>query len=197
MSPRDAATRPTLTPESIVRAVLDLGVDRFSMHGVARHLGVSATALYRHVGSRDELIALAMDTLCTQIEMPPADAEWRSYLTALANEFRRTLRAMPGAADYGSKIGPATPTALGIVDQALGVLRDAGFSGLGAWRAYSLVVNYAFYAVQSEEHFHRLEAEHGAGGFRVFQLRPEEHARFPNVAWSTSDFDFDFDASFA
>ncbi|MEM7409638.1 MAG: TetR/AcrR family transcriptional regulator [Myxococcota bacterium] len=191
-----AAARAPLSQDAIVRAVLDVGVNRFSMHSVARHLGVTATALYRHVGSRDELLALAMEAYCARIVLPDASLEWRPYLEALAHGFRDTLLAMPGAAEYGTKIGPATPSAFAIVDHAIGVLREAGFSALGAWRAYSLVVNYAFSAVQGLEHFARLEAEHGSGGFRVFQLSAEERASFPNLAWTTDGIDFDFDATF-
>ncbi len=195
--PTQLAPRARLTPDAIVRAVLDLGVDRFSMHSVARHLGVSATALYRHVASRDELIALTMDSLCAGIDRPSTGRDWRAYMRELAHSFRRILLSMPGSADYGSKIGPATPAALAIVDHALGVLRDAGFSPPEAWRVYSLVVNYAFSAVQGQERFNLMEAEHGSGGYRVFRLAPEERDRFPNVAWSIDGIDFDFDATFA
>ena len=121
---------------------------------------------------------------------------WRAYLLSLAHAFRHTLLSMPGAAEYGSKIGPATPSAFAIVDAAIGVLRQAGFSARGAWRAYSLVVSYTFSAVQGQEHFARLEIEHGSGGFRVFRLSPEERAAFPNLAWTTDAVDFDFDATF-
>ena len=44
----------------VATAIVDArGVDALSMRGLATELGVTAMALYRHVGSRDELLHYA------------------------------------------------------------------------------------------------------------------------------------------
>ena len=191
-----APARPRLDRRRIVEGLLEIGVDQFSMHSLARHLGVSATALYRYFGSREELMAAAMDAFCEGLEVPDAGAEWTEYLRLLGRAFRRRLLEMPGAADYGAAIGPATPSAFGIVEAALGVLRRAGFTGIGAWRAYSLVVNHAFHSVQGQEHFESLVARNGPGGFRVFQLSDQERERFPELSRVVDAQHFDFELAF-
>jgi len=196
-APAPAAPRPRLDRETIVRTVLEIGVARFSMHAVARRLGVSATALYRYFPSRETLLAAVMDVFCERLEPPDPDLPWPEYLSRLAHAFRRTLLRMPGAADYATAIGPATPSAFAIVEEALGVLRAAGFGPEAAWRAYTLVVNHAFRAVQGQEQFAALQERTGPGAFRLFQLSEAERRRYPEVARVGASLRFDFDESFA
>ncbi len=191
-----APLRVRLDRDRIVRGLLEIGVDRFSMHSLARHLGVSATALYRYFSSREELLAAAMDAFCDSLELPDPALPYPDYLRELSRAFRRALRAMPGAADYGTAIGPATPSAFKVIEGALGVLRAAEFTPGGAWRAYSLVVMQAFQSVQSEERFALLAERNGPGGYRVYQLSQSERERFPELASVVAAQRFDFDAAF-
>ena len=46
----------------------DLGMRRLSINGVAARLGVSATALYRHVEGRWELERLVGESLLAELE---------------------------------------------------------------------------------------------------------------------------------
>lgn len=188
--------RPRLDRDRIVEALLEIGVDRFSMHAIARHLGVSTTALYRYFSSREELLAAAMDAFCARLDLPETDQPWPDYLRALAIEFRRALLAMPGAAAYGTSVGPATPAAFEIVESALTVLRKGGFESVAAWRTYGLVVNHAFQSVLGQERFAAMEEENGPGGYRIYQLSDEERDRYPEIAQLVSSLYFDFDESF-
>ncbi len=191
-----APTRIPLDRDRIVAAMLEIGVDRFSMHRVARHLGVSTTALYRYVDSKEALLAAAMDAFCERLALPPADLPWRAYLRGLALAFRNTLLAMPGAAEYGTAVGPATPAAFAIVERSLAVLRRAGFTPEDGWRAYRLVVGHAFHCVQGEERFAAKVAADGPGGYRIYQLSEPERLRFPELARMVASLRFDFDTSF-
>lgn len=192
-----ASLRRPLDRDRIVTGLLEIGVDRFSMHSLARHLGVSATALYRYFSSREELLAAAMDTFCERLELPDEGLPYPDYLTRLGHAFRSALLSMPGAASYGEAIGPSTPAAFSILEAALRVLRAAGFTSSGAWRAYSLVVMQAFQLVQSQERFEKLVARHGPGGYRVYQLSAAEKQALPELARVVESQRFDFDASFA
>ncbi len=190
--------RPQLIDrDKIVRAALEIGVDDLSMHSLAAHLEVSATALYRYFGSKEALIDACMDEFCSRLHLPAACLPWRDYMYGIGMAFRNALLALPGVCQYGFKIGPTTPAAFRIIESALQVLHDAGFAPADAWRAYSLVVDHAFYYTQKEELFHQLEAENGAGGYRVLQLAVEELQPFPMLASAIAAITpADFDGSY-
>ena len=122
-----------------------------------------------------------------RIALPDENLPWQDYLAGLGRVFRNTLKDMPGAHAFGSKLGPSTPAAFGIIDAALGVLMQAGFDAAGAWRAYGLVLDHAFRFVEKEESAARLEAVNGPGGYRILQLTGEALAPFPNLARSLAE----------
>ena len=57
--------RDTLTRGQIVQAAIELldaeGLEGLNMRALGQRLGSSATAVYWHVGSKENLIALAME----------------------------------------------------------------------------------------------------------------------------------------
>src|SRR2546430_17418946 len=74
--------RDTLTREQIVSAAIDLldaeGLEGLNMRALGQRLGSAATAVYWHVGSKDNLIALAADQVWSEIARPDPDtAGWR------------------------------------------------------------------------------------------------------------------------
>ncbi len=172
---------PLINKEKIVEAALRMGVDNLSMHGLARELGVSTTALYRYVASREALLDECMDTFCARVSLPDAGLPWDRYLLELGQSFRVALKRTPGASAYGIKIGPTTPAAFTIVEYSLAVLIRDGFSPLGAFQAYGLVLDHVFTFVQKEEQLVRLEEENGQYGYKVLQLSEDELEQFPNL----------------
>ncbi|MEM7217428.1 MAG: TetR/AcrR family transcriptional regulator C-terminal domain-containing protein [Pseudomonadota bacterium] len=175
--------RPALVDrERILRAALEIGIDELSMSSVARKLEVSTTALYRYYASKEDLLDACMNDFCRRISLPDADQPWQDYMAGLARSFRAALLALPGASAYGMKVGPTTPAAFAILDEALGVLMRAGFGAADAWRVYAMVVDYCFSFAAKWERFEELEAEHGPGGYAVLQLSEEALEPFPNLA---------------
>lgn len=80
---------PGLSRERIVQAAIAVadaeGLAQLSMRRVAAELGVATMALYRHVGSKEELVDLMADTVLTTGPLPPDDLTgWRPRLAALA-----------------------------------------------------------------------------------------------------------------
>jgi AcrR family transcriptional regulator len=67
-------TRDTLTREQIVKAAIDLlddeGLEGLNMRALGRRLGSAATAVYWHVGSKENLIRLAGDQAWNEIARP-------------------------------------------------------------------------------------------------------------------------------
>ncbi len=81
--------RDTLTREQIVTAAIELmdadGLDGLNMRALGRRLGSAATAVYWHVGSKGNLIALAADQAWHEIALPdPATTGWRGAAAAMA-----------------------------------------------------------------------------------------------------------------
>lgn len=165
--------------EQILEAALSIGVDNLSMHAVARKLGVSTTALYRYVDSKDALINCCMDLFCERVLLPSKDLPWHEFLEGVGHAFRRALAQTPGAYAYGFKVGPTTPAAYRIIEDSLTALVDAGLTSREAWWAYGLVVDHAFVFAQKESHYREMERQHGPGGYRVVRLSDEEVAPFP------------------
>ena len=66
--------RDTLTREQIVDAAIELldrdGLEGLNMRALGQRLGSAATAVYWHVGSKDNLIALAADQVWNEIGRP-------------------------------------------------------------------------------------------------------------------------------
>src|SRR5437868_12795155 len=92
--------RDTLTRGQIVNAAIDLldadGLDGLNMRALGQRLGSAATAVYWHVGSKDDLVALAGDQVWHEIALPDLTAsEWRSAATALATELYALLGRHP------------------------------------------------------------------------------------------------------
>jgi len=74
-------------------ALLDeQGLDGLNMRALAARLGVRASALYWHVGNREELLSLMAGTFYGQaLRAVPAGLDWRQWLAAFGHAFRQAL----------------------------------------------------------------------------------------------------------
>jgi AcrR family transcriptional regulator len=93
-------TRDTLNRDQIVKTAIALldaeGLDGLNMRALGKRLDSAATAVYWHVGSKENLIALAGDQAWTEITLPdPATTDWRTAATQLATELRAMLTRHP------------------------------------------------------------------------------------------------------
>ena len=110
--------RDTLTRDQIVTAAIGLldaaGLEGLNMRALGTRLGSAATAVYWHVGSKDNLIALAADRVWTEITLPdPAAAGWRQAAAAMAAGLHAMLTRHPWLVQafgsqvlYGTRQGP-------------------------------------------------------------------------------------------
>ncbi|NGO71090.1 TetR/AcrR family transcriptional regulator [Streptomyces boncukensis] len=97
-TPGTAAPRVPLTHARIAAAVAEVGFDRATTTNVARHLGVDQSSLYRHIGSREEMVRQAAELVIAAVEWPDAD-DWRGYLGGLADALWELFEAYPGLAE--------------------------------------------------------------------------------------------------
>ncbi|WP_066949261.1 TetR/AcrR family transcriptional regulator [Microtetraspora fusca] len=88
-APEGDDSAPHLTIERIVRAGIAIadaeGLDALSMRRVAMDLGASTMSLYRHVSSKDDLVALMVEAALADVPLPDsAPRNWRHGLERAA-----------------------------------------------------------------------------------------------------------------
>jgi AcrR family transcriptional regulator len=131
---RSRPERPARTPltrDAIVDAALEVlaehGSEGLSMRRVAEQLGTGAASLYWHVASKDELIALVLDRVLSEITVPgPDPARWQEQLVEWMVQAREVLRSHPGVGALTLGRIPVGPNMVRWVEWLLALLRGAG-----------------------------------------------------------------------
>ena len=139
--------RDTLTRERIVGAAIDLmdadGPDGLNMRTLGVRLNSAATAVYWHVGSKDNLIALAGDEVWHEVELPnPATVGWRAAAAAMATSLHAMLTRHPWLVQiFGSYIifGPGKARH---DDHAIAIYEAGGFTGAELDQAMATVFTF-------------------------------------------------------
>ncbi len=97
---RTPYTAPPLSREAIVTAAATVaardGFERLSMRTVARELGVSPMALYRHVDGKEDLLDGLVEQLLGELALPDESLPWQQRLRLLAGEMRALAHRQPG-----------------------------------------------------------------------------------------------------
>jgi AcrR family transcriptional regulator len=103
----------TLDHRAITTAAIALadedGIDAVSMRKVAGRMDHSPMALYRHVGSKDDLTELMYDAVLGELDLTGIPSgNWRADVARLAREMRRLHHAHPWIARFGHRpsLGP-------------------------------------------------------------------------------------------
>src|SRR5437016_5683108 len=82
-----AYSRP-LVRDRLVRAAVELadkdGIASISMRKLGEQVGVEAMSLYNHVANKDDLLDGMVDIVFSEIDLPPADGEWKPAMRARA-----------------------------------------------------------------------------------------------------------------
>jgi AcrR family transcriptional regulator len=119
------------------------GAQSLSMRALAARLGVVPGALYRHVGSKEQLHDLVLDAVLGEADCQtdPA-APWDTRAAALAHRLRAVLENRPGTAALLKTRDPLTPTSLALAEAFLAPLLAAGLPGRQAALAFRLIYDY-------------------------------------------------------
>lgn len=130
----DREIRPTLTVTRVAAAGIALadeaGMAAVSMQQVAGRLGVTKMALYRHVASKAELVAVMIEIA---VGVPPdlsaAPGGWRPKLAEWARLMRETWQLHPWlpAATVGERA--MGPREIGWTESAVAALEGTGLTG--------------------------------------------------------------------
>jgi AcrR family transcriptional regulator len=169
--------------DKIIEAALDIGFHGISMHAIARKLDVAVSALYRHIGSKDDLLLLCTDIVSQKIILPETD-NWQSHLRALARSYRKVTLSMPGSVEFVREVGLTTPAACAVVDRSIGILRQSGFPGDLAYMTCIGMISHATDMALHEEQDRRNAGLRGGD-------EPEEVLRklsetYLNIGWALS-----------
>ena len=136
---------PKVGRDQIVDAAVRLGLDSFTMQGLADDLGVSPATLYSHVQGRDEVIALVESRLQRAIRGFTTEAtEWRGWLADFAALVRRELGTSASTLLNATRADASMRIDVG--EPGLRLLMAAGFSSVDAAFAVWLVFRVAITA---------------------------------------------------
>ena len=146
---------PNLSRERVLRAAIALadreGIESVTMRRLADKLGAGAMSLYYHVPNKDALLDGMVDIVFSEIELPPANEEWKSALRRRAISTRQALTRHPWAVGLMEATKAPGPADLRLHDAVLGCLRRARFSVAMAVQAYSVQDAYIYgFALQEK-----------------------------------------------
>lgn len=137
---------PKINQDRIIEAAISLGLDSFTMQGIAEHLGVTAPALYSHVAGREEVLELVNVALRGRVAAAadPA-ATWDEWLTAFGRGVRRHLASSVSTLMEDFRV-PGPPDRVAVGERGLQLLIDEGLSPAEAAYAVWLVFRVAITA---------------------------------------------------
>jgi AcrR family transcriptional regulator len=85
------------------------GPDAISMRRIARELGAGAMSLYWHVGSKEELLDLMLESIEAEIEVPEPSGDWRADLGVFAHRTRAAMSRHRWAMEFIGSRPPSGP----------------------------------------------------------------------------------------
>jgi AcrR family transcriptional regulator len=140
----EEAGSAALTRAGIVAAALELadaeGLEAVSIRRVAAELGVRPMALYSHIASKDDLVALMLHEMSGQLLVPePLPGDWRTALRLIARRAYDSYVQHPWALQAfgrGTRVGP---NMLRRAEQSAAAVSGLDLSPAEAWIALSIV----------------------------------------------------------
>ncbi len=127
---RRSVPRPQLSREIVVDAALAVlaaeGGPALTMRRVAEQIGVSASALYGYVASKEELVQLVFDRIGEELAVPGTAGGWQEMLKEFGRNMLAVLRKYPGVAALTFGRMAVSPSMLAVGERILAELRAAG-----------------------------------------------------------------------
>ncbi|NLV54143.1 MAG: helix-turn-helix transcriptional regulator [Acidimicrobiales bacterium] len=141
----------TISTEAILEAGLALGLADLSVSAVAERLGVTRTAIYRHVPGRAALETLVGEHLLG-LAQPPPDRQQPldAYLQEFGRWLRELTRSTPGLADYMVHLFPRSPASGRLMEHAVAVAIGHGWSPPAALYITTTVARSTLSLVRAE-----------------------------------------------
>lgn len=137
-----AEKREPLGPQKFIEAATELvdknGIAALSMRALGAHMGVDATAIYRHFPNKDSLVWALIDAMLGEVVAEPDDATLppRERIVILAKSMRQAFRHHP---DLGLALIDSEGMSINGIEvtrRAINALRDLGLQKLDLVRMY-------------------------------------------------------------
>ena len=132
-----------ISREDVLRASMAIadsgGLGAVTMQAVARRLGVTPMALYRHVANKADLLDALVEGLLTEFPLPAGDLPWDERLRALGRSIREVARRHPSLFPLLLQRPAATPESRRVRDAVCAALEEAGLGAAQARRAERLL----------------------------------------------------------
>lgn len=206
MSPPQIRPRPVGRParvdaDVILKAALDIGLDKVTMKAVADRLGVGISTLYQYVKNRSELVRLAaLQQVMTRRPPENAAAHWADVAIHYAEDLFRSLLNEPQLIVELMKGGLGPHLEAEILERFLGDMQAHGFcpdDGVRFYRSISMVtigaavgaLNYASAHAAGSPHrieIRRVLAEREAHELPLIRAGVAEYQREDNQIWFTA-----------
>jgi AcrR family transcriptional regulator len=137
--------------EAAVRLADEGGIEALSMRKLAQALGVEAMSLYNHVANKDDLLAGIVELVASEMDLPPAGADWKAALRQSAISAHQVLLRHRWAAGLWMSTGDVGPARFRQADATLRILREAGFPENLTYHGYHIlqshVMGFTLYAL--------------------------------------------------
>ncbi|WP_307835779.1 TetR/AcrR family transcriptional regulator [Phycicoccus sonneratiae] len=198
---RTPLSRPRVLAAAVALADVD-GMAAVSMRHLADRLGVVPMALYKHVGSKEDLLDGMVDTVLGEVVTAgPRGGDWRAAVRGAVLSARAAVQRHPWARRAIETRTVRTPAVLGHMEAVTALLLAGGFSPDLAHHAMHALGNriWGF----SPELFDET-AEDRAAGTRtspapdpadypsIIAVSLEARRRRPGAAGCDEDFEFTF-----
>jgi AcrR family transcriptional regulator len=109
------------------RAIVEQdGIEKLTMRQVARQLGSSPMAIYRHVRDKDELLVLLLDELAAELPIPPFSRDPRRRLHEACRTIHDGLAAHDWVVDVLAQGDLIAPSILWLIEEIVAALIACG-----------------------------------------------------------------------
>lgn len=187
-----AMPRDTLTRDQIVSAAIELldrdGLEGFNMRALGERLRSAATAVYWHVGSKENLIAMAADRAWSEVPLPElATTDWRTAASEMATGLYAMLSRHTWVVQAFGSVLVYGPGKARHDDHAIGVFEAGGFAGEEINQAITAVFTYVIgnsLGPAATASFSRKLAREGRAEERMGEMMAEVRAiagQFPRL----------------
>ncbi|ANM09596.1 MULTISPECIES: TetR/AcrR family transcriptional regulator C-terminal domain-containing protein [unclassified Rhizobium] len=187
-----------LSLERIVATAIELldadGLDGLKMRRLADRLGAGAMSLYWHVGNKEEVFDLALDTVLAYRGPAPVDAseDWRGKVVHLLKDWRAAMLRHPWSASLLPRraLGPNILARLELLSSTLS---RAGVADADLNVAIWSLWNYVIGATTTRASFELSDEDRAAAQQRLTAL--SQH--YPTIERSRLLLDNDWDGAFS
>jgi AcrR family transcriptional regulator len=183
---RSTSSLRALSVDEIVEVGLRIGLrdgfETLGMRNLSRELGVSTMALYHHVRNKRGLLAVVVDSVLREVELPTeADGDWEQRLRLLRRRNSEILARYPR---LDRVIWDLPPTAEGtrLMRGYVQILLDAGLSDRDAVGVFGVLYSYGL----GRAAVRGFPRDHGDADARDRAPARERHPEWPGERYEQS-----------